>query len=364
MAFGKKTTNRPYTTTTTKTTINGESSTKYKLRRKFWIVSVLLLVVAIILLILAAAAGKHNIWPFNRIWLAEAELNENRQTTVLNVANKFSDLASSVLPAAFPNLGIPLSKLLVSPSSMKLFASKDSNVLSSAGVPQNQWDNVQDMFVKFNNDESYMVYPTKDSQGVDIGPFKQNILNYRVAGHRIGSYLSAFKWMFHINWILCLLIVILILVAQFKFRDNNIRMFCITYIFILLLLFMIFFFNLVMYIVMNFGINGITGFLNRITIGSVPAVISNFLGNNESVLNEQMFKAKSSSMRKLILAVLILLFIAFLLVLLEVIYMLLSLPTRLPKRETRTTTTTTVRKIKKNPNGNDYEIDIAEGREY
>jgi len=51
MAFGKKTTNKPYTTTTTKTTINGESATKYKLRRKFWILSVLLLLQTIILLI-------------------------------------------------------------------------------------------------------------------------------------------------------------------------------------------------------------------------------------------------------------------------------------------------------------------------
>jgi len=363
MAFGKPQ-NKTYTNTTTRTTINGESSTKYKLRRKFWIISILLLLQTIILLILAAAAGKHNVWPFNRIWLAEAAMNEERQTSVLNIANKFSDLASSVLPAAFPSLGIPLSKLLISPNSMKLFASRDTNVLTSAGVPQNQWDNVQDMFVKFNNDDSYMVYPTKDSQGVDIGPFKQNILNYRVAGHRVRSYLSSFKWMFHINWIVCLFIVILIVLAQARFRDNNIRMFCITYIIVLLLLFMVFFFNLVMYIVMNFGVNGITSFLNRITIGSVPSVVSDFLGNREGVLNEQMFYAKSSSMRKLILAVLILLFITFLLVLLEVIYMFLSLPTKLPKRETKTTTTTTVRKIKKNPNGNDYEIDIAEGREY
>jgi len=363
MAFGKSS-SKPYTTTTTKTTINGESSTKYKLRRKFWILSILLLLQTIILLILAAAAGKHNVWPFNRIWLAEAEMNMDRQASVLSVGSKFTDLVSTVLPAAFPNIAIPIYKLLVSHNSMKLFASRDSNVLANSGVPQNQWDNVQDMFVKFNKDESYNIYPTKDSQGVDIGPFKENVLNYKVAGHKVRSYFSSFKWMFHINWIICLVIVLLILAAQLKFRDNNIKMFCITYIIVLLLIFMVFFFNLVMYIVMHFGVNGISSFLNRITIGAIPQSVSDFLGARQSNLNEQMFYAKSSSMRKLVLAILILLFITFILVLLEVIYMFLSLPTRLPKRETKTTTTTTVRKIKKNPNGNDYEIDIAEGREY
>ncbi|ORX78659.1 hypothetical protein BCR32DRAFT_45318, partial [Anaeromyces robustus] len=340
MAFGRS--NDKYTThTTTKTTINGESSTKYKLRRNFWWLSILLLIASVILLILAAAAGKHNIWPFNRIWLAEGQMNMDRQTSVLNIANKFSDLVSEVLPASFPNLGIPIYKLLLSQNAMKLFASRDSNVLSSAGVPQNQWENVQDMFVKFNKDDSYMVYPTKDSQGVDIGTFKNNILNYKVAGHKVSSYFSAFKWMFHINWIICLIIIALILLAQFKFRDNNIKLFTITYIIVLLLIFMVFFFNLVMYLVMNFGVNGITSFLNRITIGAVPSSITDFLGNRSGLLNEQMFYAKSSSLRKLLLAVLILLFLAFLLVLLEVIYMLLSLPNRIPKRETKTTTTTT-----------------------
>jgi len=309
----------------------------------------------------AATAGKHNFWPFNRIWLAEAQMNMDRQASVLSVGSKFSDLVSTVLPAAFPNIAIPIYKLLVSHNSMKLFASKDSNVLANSGVPQNQWDNVQDMFVKFNKDESYMIYPTKDSQGVDIGPFKENILNYRVVGHRVRSYFTSFKWMFHINWIICLVIVVLILAAQMKFRDNNIKMFCIVYILVLLLLFMVFFFNLVMYIVMHFGVSGIASFLNRITIGAIPQSISDFLGARQQNLNEQMFYAKSSSMRKLVLAILILLFIAFILVLLEVLYMLKSIPTRLPKRETRTTTTTTVRKVKRNPN--DYEIDIADGRE-
>jgi len=359
MAFGKK--SDPYTTTTTKTTINGESATKYKIRRNFWWLSILLLIASVILLILAAAAGKHNIWPFNRIWLAEGQMNMDRQTSVLNVANKFSDLVGDVLPAAFPNLGIPIHKLLLSQNAMKLFASRDSNVLSSAGVPQNQWDNVQDMFIKFNNDDSYMIYPTKDSQGVDIGAFKNNILNYKVAGHKVSSYFSALKWMFHINWIVCLVIIILILLAQFKFRNTNIRSFTITYIFVLLLIFMVFFFNLVMYIVMSFGVNGITSFLNRITIGAVPASITDFLGNRSGLLSEQMFYAKSSTLRKLLLAVLILLFLAFLLVLLEVIYMLLSLPKFRPT--TTKTTTTTVRKVKKNP-ANEYEIDIAENREY
>ncbi|OUM68903.1 hypothetical protein PIROE2DRAFT_68640 [Piromyces sp. E2] len=364
MAFGKSSKPKYGTTTTTKTTINGESATKYKLRRKFWILSVLLLLQTIILLILAAAAGKHNIWPFNRIWLAEADMNMDRQASVLNVGSKFSDLVSTVLPAAFPNIAIPISKMLVSHNSLKLFACKDSNVLANSGVPQNQWDNVQDMFVKFNNDESYMIYPTKDSAGVDVGPFKENVLNYKVAGHKVRSYFSSFKWMYHINWIICLIILILIVVAQTKFRDNNIRMFCITYIIVLLLIFMVFFFNLVMYIVMHFGVNGIADFLNRITIGAIPQSISDFLGARQQNLNEPMFYARSSSMRKLVLACLILLFITFILVLLEVIYMFLSLPTRLPKRETKTTTTTTVRKVKKNPNGNDYEIDIADGREY
>jgi len=359
MAFGKSS-NKAYTTST-KTTINGESSAKYNAKRKFWILSVLLLLQSIILLILAATAGKHNFWPFNRIWLAEAQMNMDRQASVLSVGSKFSDLVSTVLPAAFPNIAIPIYKLLVSHNSMKLFASKDSNVLANSGVPQNQWDNVQDMFVKFNKDESYMVYPTKDSQGVDIGPFKENILNYRVVGHRVRSYFTSFKWMFHINWIICLVIVVLILAAQMKFRDNNIKMFCIVYILVLLLLFMVFFFNLVMYIVMHFGVSGIASFLNRITIGAIPQSISDFLGARQQNLNEQMFYAKSSSMRKLVLAILILLFIAFILVLLEVLYMLKSIPTRLPKRETRTTTTTTVRKVKRNPN--DYEIDIADGRE-
>ncbi|ORX41955.1 hypothetical protein BCR36DRAFT_400537 [Piromyces finnis] len=364
MAFGK-TNNKPYTTTTTtKTSINGESATKYKLRRKFWILSILLLLQTIILLILAAAAGKHNIWPFNRIWLAEAQMNMDRQASVLSVASKFSNLVDSILPASFPNIAIPIEKLLVSQNSMKLFASKDSNVLSNSGVPQNQWDNVQDMFVKFNKNEDYEIFPIKDGEGVNIGPFKENVLNYSVAGHKVRSYFSSFKWMYHINWIICLVIVLLIVLAQLKFRDNNIKMFCITYVIVLLLIFMVFFFNLVMYIVMDFGVNGISSFLNRITIGSIPQSISEFLGNNGQRLNEQMFYTKSSSMRKLVKAILILLFITFILVLLEVIYMFLSLPTRLPKRETKTTTTTTVRKIKKNPNGNDYEIDIAEGREY
>lgn len=358
MAFGKSN-NKAYTTTT-KTTYNGESSTKYKTKRWFWIVSILLLLQSIILLILAATAGKHNFWPFNRIWLAEAQMNMDRQASVLSVGSKFSDLVSTVLPASFPNIAIPIYKLLVSHNSMKLFASRDSNVLANSGVPQNQWDNVQDMFVKFNKDESYMIYPTKDSQGVDIGPFKENILNYRVVGHRVRSYFTSFKWMFHINWIICLVIVVLILAAQMKFRDNNVKMFCITYVIVLLLIFMVFFFNLVMYIVMHFGVQGIASFLNRITIGAIPQSISDFLGARQQNLSEQMFYAKSSSMRKLVLAILILLFITFILVLLEVIYIFLSLPTRIPK--TKTTTTTTVRKVKK-PN-NDYEIDIAEGREY
>jgi len=361
MAFGKKKTNNN-TYTTTKTTINGESATKYKLRRNFWIVSVLLLIPTVILLILAAAAGKHNFWPFNRVWAAEGQVNMERQASVLNVGNKLSNFVGDVLPAGFPNLGIPIEKILISQNAMKLFASRDQQVLSDAGVPQNQWDNVQDMFVKFNNDENYNIYPTKDSQGIDIGTFKNNFLNYRVAGHRVRSYFTSFKWMFHINWIVCLAIIILILLAQLKFRDSNIRLFCITYIIILILLFMVFFFNLVMYIVLNFGVNGITSFLNRITIGAIPNAVSELLGNKSSDLNQQMFFAKSSSLRKIILAVLILLFITFLLVLLEVIYMLLSLPTRLPKRETKTTTT--VRTVKKNPNNNNnYEIDIAD-REY
>lgn len=312
---------------------------------------------------MAACAGKHNFWPLNRIWAAEGEVNMDRQASVLNVGNKLSNLVGDVLPAGFPNLGIPIEKIFVSQNAMKLRASRDQSVLQNSGVPQNQWDNVQDMFIKFNNDESYMIYPTKDSQGVDIGPFKTNILNYRVAGHKVYSYFTAFKWMFHINWIVCLGIVILILLAQFKFRDNNIKMFIITYIIVLLLVFMLFFFNLVMYIVLSFGVNGITSFLNRITIGSIPNAVSELLGNRSSDLSQQMFYAKSSSLRKILLAVLILLFLAFLLILLEVIYMLLSLPTRLPKRETKTTTTTTVKKVRKNPNGNDYEIDIAD-REY
>jgi len=356
MAFGRAN-NKPYTTTTKTTVSNG--SAKNNLRRKFWLLSLLLLIPAMILLILAAAAGKHNIWPFNRVWLVEGDMNMNRQAAVLNVGSKFSDLVSDVLPAAFPNLAIPISTLKLSQNAMKLFASRDSNVLSQAGVPQNQWDNVQDMYVKFNKDDSYMVYPTKDSQGVDIGPFKNNILNQPVVGHKVRSYFSSFKWMFHINWILVLIIILLICLAQFKFRDNNIRMFCITYIIILLLLFMVFFFNLVMYIVMNFGVNGVTSFLNRITIGSIPNVVTEFLGQRNSTLTEPMFSARSSTMRKVVLAALILLFLAFLLVLLEVIYMLLSLPTSFKK-----TTTTTVRKVKKTPNGNDYEIDIADGREY
>ncbi|KAG4104422.1 hypothetical protein H8356DRAFT_926880 [Neocallimastix lanati (nom. inval.)] len=363
MAFGRKS-DKPYTTTTTttKTTINGESATKYKLRRKFWILSILLFIPTIILLILAAAAGKHNIWPFNRVWAVEGQVNMDRQASVLNVSNKLSNLVGDVLPAGFPNLGIPIEKILLSQNAMKLFASRDQQVLSDAGVPQNQWDNVQDMFVKFNKDDSYNIYPTKDSQGVDIGTFKNNILNYRVAGHRISSYFSSFKWMFHINWIICLIIALLIIFAQLKFRDNNIRMFCIIYLVVLLLIFMVFFFNLVMYIVLNFGVNGITSFLNRITIGAIPNAVSELLGNRTADLNQQMFFAKASSLRKILLAVLILLFLIFLLVLLEVIYMFLSLPTRLPKRETKTTTT--VRTVKKNPNNNNnYEIDIAD-REY
>jgi len=362
MAFGRSS-DKPYTTTTTKTTINGESSTKYKIRRNFWWLSILLLIASIILLILAAAAGKHNIWPFNRIWLAEGKMNMDRQAAVLNIGNKFADLVGEILPAGFPSLGIPISKILLSQNAMKLFASRDKDVLSNSGVPENQWGNLQDMFVKFNNDDSYKVYPTKDSQGVDIGTFKNNILNYPIYGNKISSYFSAFKWMFHINWIICLIIIGLILLAQFKFRDNNVRMFCITYIIILLLIFMVFFFNLVMYIVMKLGVDGIASFLNRITIGAIPASITDFLGNRSGVLNDQMFRASSSTLRKLLLAILILLFLTFLLVLLEVIYMLLSLPTRLPKREIKTTTTTTVRKTKKNPAG-EYEIDIAEGREY
>jgi len=361
MAFTRAS-DKPYTTTTTKTTINGESSTKYKLRRKFWLLSLLLLIVSTILLILCAAAGKHDVWPFNRVWAAEGDVNMDRQADVLNVSNKLSNLVGDVLPAGFPNLGIPIEKIKISQNAMKLYASRDTNVLSNAGVPQNQWENVKDMYVKFNNDESYNVYPTKDSKGVDIGSFKNNFLNYRVAGHRVSSYFSSFKWMFHINWIICLGIILLIVLAQMRFRDNNVRMFCITYIIVLLLIFMLFFFNLVMYVVLNFGVNGITSFLNRITIGSIPAAVTELLGSRTANLTQQMFFAKSSSLRKLLLAVLILLFITFILVLLEVIYMLLSLPTRLPKRETKTTTTTTVRKVKKNPN-NDYEIDIAE-REY
>jgi len=362
MAFGKSS-SKPYTTkTSTTTTINGESATKYKLKKNFWLLSVLLLVPALILLFLAATGGKHNFWPFNRVWLAEGDMNMERQASVLSVANKFSDLVSTVLPAAFPNLGIPLSMLKLSQNGMKLFASKDTNVLSQAGVPQNQWDNVQNMYIKFNNDESQLVYPTKDSKGVDIGPFKNNVLNYNVAGHKVRSYFSAFKWMFHINWILVLLIIILICLAQFKFRETNVRKFCITYVIILLLLFMIFFFNLVMYIVMNFGVNGITDFLNRITVGAIPNAVTEFLGQRNGTLTEPMFSARSSSMRKLVLAALILLFLAFLLVLAEVIYMLLSLPNRIPK--TTTTKTVTKRIIKKNQNGDEYGIDIADGREY
>jgi len=362
MAFGRKS-DKPYTTTTTtKTTINGESATKYKLRRKFWILSILLFIPTIILLILAAAAGKHDIWPFNRVWAAEGKVNMERQASVLNVGNKLSNFVGDVLPASFPNLGIPIEKILLSQNAMKLFASRDQQVLSDSGVPQSQWNNVQDMFIKFNNDESYNIYPTRDSQGVDIGTFKNNILNYRVAGHRVRSYFTSFKWMFHINWIVCLGIILLIILAQLKFRDSNIRLFCITYVIILILLFMLFFFNLVMYIVLNFGVNGITSFLNRITIGAIPNAVSELLGNKTADLNQQMFFAKASSLRKILLAVLILLFIIFLLVLLEVIYMFLSLPTRLPKT---TKTTTTVRTVKKTPNNNNnnYEIDIAD-REY
>jgi len=357
--FGKSNKKQPYTTTTTtKTTINGENSTKYKLRRKFWYLSLILLIISTILLFLAACAGKHDFWPLNRIWAVEGQVNMNRQASVLNVGNKLSNLVGDVLPAGFPNLGIPIEKIFLSQNAMKLIASRDQTILQNSGVPQTQWGNVQDMFVDFNDDESYMIYPTTDSKGVDIGPFKTNILNYQVAGHKIYSYFTAFKWMFHINWIVCLGIAILLCLAQFKFRTNNIKMFIITYIAILLLIFMLFFFNLVTYIVLSFGVNGITSFLNRITIGSIPAAVFDLLGNRSSDLSQQMFDARSSSLRKILLAAIILLFIAFLLVLLEVIYMLMSLPTRLPKKEVRTTTTTT-RKIKF-PNGNDYEIDIAD----
>lgn len=138
--------------------------------------------------------------------------------------------------------------------------------------------------------------------------------------------------MFNLNWIAAIILIILVVFSQIKFKFSNAKIFFLAYMFIIIALFMMLTMNVIIFVTMTFTIAALQLYLNTLTGKAIPDLIKKFLGPIGEYLDEQVFIAEGGKMKSYEKNVSIILAIILFFVLLEVIIVFLRLPRKSLKK--------------------------------